>query len=71
MDVFFGFYPVREHEIRDGDDRLATYDSLGKDSELFHYTDDGDPESPGTQFVAQARLWFDSVWDTIATKADA
>lgn len=70
-DVFFGFYPVREHEIRDGDDRLATYDSLGKDSELFHYTDDGDPESPGTQFVAQARLWFDSVWDTIATKDGA
>lgn len=68
-DVFFGFYPVREHEVRDGDDRIATYDSLGKDSELFHYTDDGDPESVGTQFVHQARLWFDSVWDTIATKA--
>jgi DNA-binding transcriptional regulator YhcF (GntR family) len=70
-DVFFGFYPVREHEVRDGDDRLATFDSLGKNSELFHYTDDGDPESPGTQFVAQARLWFDSVWDTIATRADS
>ncbi|GGM20196.1 GntR family transcriptional regulator [Promicromonospora citrea] len=69
-DVFFGFYPVREHEVRIGDDRLATYDSLGRDSELFHYTDDGDPESPGSQFVAQAQLWFDSIWDTIATKAN-
>jgi hypothetical protein len=33
---------------------------------MFQHTDDGDPESMGSLFVAQTRNWFDSVWDTIA-----
>ncbi|WP_281258424.1 hypothetical protein [Nocardioides gansuensis] len=40
---------------------------MGKDSVLFQHIDDGDPDSTGSQFVAQTRAWFDSIWDTIAT----
>ena len=36
---------------------------------LFQYTDDGDPDSTGSQFVAQTRTWFGSIWDTIARPA--
>jgi hypothetical protein len=39
---------------------------MGKDAVMFQHTDDGDPESMGSLFVAQTRNWFDSVWDTIA-----
>ena len=33
---------------------------------MFHYTDDGDPESTETQFVTQTRTWFRSILDSIA-----
>jgi transcriptional regulator with XRE-family HTH domain len=64
-DVFFGFYLVTRHEFRDNQGELATYGSMGKDSELFHYVTD-DPESTDSLFATQARRWFESLWDTIA-----
>ena len=66
VDVFFGYYPVVKHEVRIGGKRTSIFDPMGKDAVLFQYTDDGDPDSTGSQFVAQTRTWFGSIWDTIA-----
>lgn len=67
VDAFFGYYPVVRHEVRIGRKRQAIFDPMGKDAVMFQRTDDGDPESADSVFVAQTQLWFDSVWDTIAT----
>lgn len=65
-EVFFGFYPVTEHTVSADGGPVEVYDVLGKDVSLFHFAvgdqDDGIP----SQYVAQARAWFDSVWNTIA-----
>lgn len=66
VDAFFGYYPVVRHEVRLKGKRTTIFDPMGKDAVLFQYTDDGDPESTGSQFVAQTRTWFTSIWDTIA-----
>lgn len=66
VDVFFGYYPVVRHEVRIGGKKIAIFDPMGKDAVLFQHTDDGDLESTGSQFVAQTRAWFDSIWNTIA-----
>ncbi len=68
-DVFVGYYPVVRHEVRIDGKRCPIFDPMGKDAVLFHFVDDGDPDSTGSQYVAQSRLWFDSIWDTIATPA--
>lgn len=65
-DVFFGYYPVVRHEVRLNGKRASIFDPMGKDAVMFQYTDDGDRESTGSQFVAQTRAWFSSIWDTIA-----
>jgi DNA-binding transcriptional regulator YhcF (GntR family) len=68
-DAFFGYYPVMRHDVALGRKRAAIYDPMGKDALMFHYTDDGDPESTGTQFVTQTRNWFTSIWESIARPA--
>jgi DNA-binding transcriptional regulator YhcF (GntR family) len=68
-DVFFGYYPVTRHDVRINGRKRTILDPMGKDSILFQHTDDGDPDSTGSQFVAQTRAWFDSIWNTIATPA--
>ena len=65
-DVFFGYYPVVRHAVRVNGDKEEIFDPMGKDAILFQHTDDGDPESTGSQFVSQTRTWFDSIWSTIA-----
>lgn len=66
IDAFFGYYPVVRHEVRIGGKRQTIFDPMGKDAVMFQRTNDGDPDSPDALFVTQTRLWFDSVWDTIA-----
>lgn len=66
-DVFFGYYPVVRHEVRIEGEKAAILDPMGKDAAMFHYVDDGDPDSRDAQFVAQTRTWFDSIWTSIAT----
>lgn len=66
--VFFGFYPVVTHDVRVNGEKVTIYDPMGKDAVLFHYTDDGDPESIESTFVVQVRQWFDSVWNSVATE---
>jgi hypothetical protein len=66
-EAFFGFYTVVEHMVKYRGQVTAMYDAMGRDSLLFHHTDDGDETSAATQYVLQARAWFDSVWSTVAT----
>jgi hypothetical protein len=64
-DAFFGFYPVTEHNVRVRGTLHAMYDVMGKDSVLFHHTDD-ETDSAAGPFVAQSRAWFESVWSSVA-----
>ena len=64
--AFFGFYPVREHKVTLNGEARPIYDLLGKDAVLFHHTISDDDTSIGSQYVEQARAWFDSIWTTIS-----
>lgn len=64
-DLFFGFYPVREHEVTIAGDQVSIFDPMGKDTELFHHTG-GVPDSMGSLYLSEASRWFDSIWTTIA-----
>lgn len=64
-DLFFGFYPVREHNVTISGEQIPVYDPMGKDTELFHHTS-GDPDSIGSIYLAEAGRWFASIWSTIA-----
>jgi hypothetical protein len=67
QDAFFGFYPVTEHMVRARGTLHAMYDVMGKDSVLFHHSDDGPgDDSAAGPFVAQSRAWFESVWASVA-----
>jgi hypothetical protein len=70
QEAFFGFYPVTEHMVRSKGTVHAMYDVMGKDSVLFHHSDDshhGGEVSPAAAYVAQSRAWFESVWASLAT----
>jgi DNA-binding transcriptional regulator YhcF (GntR family) len=67
-EAFFGFYPVREHVLSLGGEPQAIYDLMGKDAILFHHSTTDDDTSTGSQYVDQARTWFDSMWNTISTE---
>lgn len=67
-EAFFGFYPVREHVISLGTEPRAIYDLMGKDAILFHHSISDDDTSTGSQYVDQARTWFDSMWNTVSTE---
>ena len=64
-EIFFGFYPVREHVIQFTNGPQAIYDLMGKDALLFHHAATDDPDSIGTQYLHQARQWFDSMWTSV------
>jgi len=65
-EAFFGFYPVREHVLTFGGEPKRIYDLMGKDAILFHHSANDDDTSTGSQYVEQARTWFDSMWTTVA-----
>jgi hypothetical protein len=65
-EAFFGFYPVREHKVTIKGETRPMYDLMGKDAVLFHHTINDDDASIGTQYVEQARAWFDSIWTTVS-----
>jgi DNA-binding transcriptional regulator YhcF (GntR family) len=66
-EAFFGFYPVVEHSVTIDGEPVSIYDPMGKDATLFHYSQsDEEDSSTGSQYVEQARTWFDSLWNTIA-----
>ncbi|MFB6633929.1 hypothetical protein ACFCWY_28960 [Streptomyces sp. NPDC056362] len=69
-DAFFGYYPIRPNKVVAQGETIEIYDLVGKDTVLFHHSiNDGEP-SGGAQQVQQARMWFDSVWETIGRHFD-
>ena len=66
QELFFGYYPVVEHTVTINKKRVPIFDPMGKDTVLFHHTSDADPDSTGSQYVAETAKWFNSVWSTIA-----
>jgi hypothetical protein len=64
-EAFFGLYPLVEHKIPfPGGDR-PIYDLMGKDAVVFrHSKTTGD--TADAQFVEQAQVWFDSMWDHVS-----
>jgi len=67
-EVFFGLYPVAKHTVILDDQPVPMFDLMGKDTTLFHYAIDDDSASMASQYVEQARTWFDTVWDTVGRK---
>lgn len=65
-EAFFGYYPVTNHVVELDGQRVPIWDLMGKDATMFHHAEDGDQDSTGTQFVAQSKMWFESIWDTVA-----
>ena len=61
-DLFLGFYPVVQHEVKIGGQPVTINDPMGKDATLFHQAANGDPESVGGQYISEAARWFNSVW---------
>lgn len=68
--AFFGFYPVHEHKLTIKGEPHAVYDLMGKDTVLFHHALNDDDTSTGTQYVEQAKLWFESMWQSVAREAE-
>ena len=65
-ETFFGFYPAVEREVSIQGKPTGIYDLMGRDATLFHYAASDDEASHATQFVESARLWFDSLWSSVA-----
>lgn len=65
-EMFFGYYPVQEHTVKLNGEPTAIWDLMGKDAILFHQTADADVEAVGSQYVQQSRMWFDSIWSSVA-----
>lgn len=65
-EAFFGFYPVVEHMVTFDGEKQAIYDLMGKDAILFHHSVNDDETSTGSQYVDQAKTWFNSMWSSIA-----
>ena len=64
-EVFFGFYPVVERDVEIDGNQVPTFDAVGKDTVLFHHPISDDDRATGSQYVEQARRWFDSLWGTL------
>jgi hypothetical protein len=65
-ETFSGYYPVQEHTVTLDGEPTPIWDLMGKDAVLFHHSADADTESMASQYVTQSRLWFDSIWNTVA-----
>ncbi|MEU6044299.1 hypothetical protein [Streptomyces griseus] len=69
-DAFFGYYPIRPNKVVSQGEAIEIYDLVGADASLFHYSVHEGESSSGAQKVSQARMWFDSVWETIGRDFD-
>ncbi|MBU3064365.1 GntR family transcriptional regulator [Nocardia sp. NEAU-G5] len=64
--AFFGYYPVQEHSLKFGDETVGIWDLMGKDTTLFEFSQQSDPDARDAQFVRQSQMWFESIWTTVA-----
>ncbi|WP_019806721.1 GntR family transcriptional regulator [Saccharomonospora halophila] len=65
-EAFFGYYPVQEHTVKLDDTPTPIWDLMGKDTVLFHHSATDDEDTMASQYVRQSRMWFDSLWTTVA-----
>jgi DNA-binding transcriptional regulator YhcF (GntR family) len=63
--TFFGFYPVSRRNVKSGLSQLQMWDFSGKDTVLFHHSTE-DAGSIADLHVQQSRVWFESMWNSIA-----
>lgn len=64
-EVFFGLYPIVEHNIPLASGPRDIYDLMGKDAVVFHHSaHSGQPAD--VPYVEQVRAWFDSMWEKIS-----
>jgi len=68
-EIFFGYYPIVEHKVNLDGTTTPMWDLMGKDTVLLNYALDSDEDSMASQHVQQSRMWFDSVWSTVAQSA--
>jgi DNA-binding transcriptional regulator YhcF (GntR family) len=69
-DAFFGYYPIQPNKVVVRGETVEIFDLVGKDATLFHHSVNDGESSGGADQVAQARMWFDSVWNTIGRDFD-
>ena len=65
-EAFFGYYPVREHNVVLEGEETPIWDLMGKDATLFHHAAEPGEESLSSLFIEQSQMWFDSIWNTVA-----
>lgn len=66
QEAFFGYYPVKENTVTISKEKIEIFDLMGRDATLFHHAADEDPESMGSQYIAQSQMWFDSIWQNVS-----
>ncbi|WP_177206852.1 hypothetical protein [Saccharomonospora viridis] len=44
----------------------SVWDLMGEDTVLFHHSVDADDETMASHYVKQSRMWFDSLWTSVA-----
>jgi hypothetical protein len=64
-EVFFGLYPIVEHNIPLTSGPRDIYDLMGKDAVVFHHSIHSS-QPADLPYVGQSRAWFDSMWDRIS-----
>jgi hypothetical protein len=64
-EAFFGFYPIVRHDIPLPGGPQPMYDLMGKDALVFHQSASGS-QPADHPWIAQARHWFDTMWQTIS-----
>jgi DNA-binding transcriptional regulator YhcF (GntR family) len=69
-EIFFGFYPVVEREVEIEGKTVSIFDAVGKDTVLFHHSTSDNDQATGSQYVDQARRWFESLWGTLGQVRD-
>lgn len=69
-EVFFGYYPVQEHTVKLDGIPTPIWDLMGKDTVLFHHSADADDDTMASQYVKQSRMWFDSLWTSVARELE-
>lgn len=70
QEVFFGYYPVKENTVPINKEKVEIFDLMGRDATLFHHAADEDPESMGSQYIAQSQMWFDSIWQNVSRERE-
>jgi DNA-binding transcriptional regulator YhcF (GntR family) len=68
-ELFIGFYPVVERQVKLHNQAHDIYDLMGKDATLFHHATSDDDTSTGSQYVEQLQTWFETIWTTVARPA--